>query len=340
MPNTVVVRAALAAAVVLVSASDAVAQMYELVGTRAQGMGGAFVAVADDATATWWNPAGIATGALFSLVVDRGVSEEPDGVPEPGPASRRATSGFAVSYPALGLSYYRLRISEIAPPVSTETGDPIRQDDGAPPVLLRSFKVSQFGATVVQSVGGVLVIGSTLKLMRGGLARQLDVPAPGAMDRAEDLDPDADTELDLDVGAMARVGRARIGFSVKHLREPAFGEEDTQVELGRQARVGAAFVSGAAGPLDAVVAAVDADLTTTATVVGDVRHVAAGAEAWLFGRRLGVRGGVTTNTVGDAKTATSVGLSLGTSGLHVDGALTTGDDQSRTGWRLGLRLTF
>ena len=42
------------------------AQIYETVGIRAQGMAGAFVAVADDSTATWWNPAGLATGAYFS----------------------------------------------------------------------------------------------------------------------------------------------------------------------------------------------------------------------------------------------------------------------------------
>ena len=33
------------------------AQIVESVGHRALGMGGAFVAVADDSTATWWNPA-------------------------------------------------------------------------------------------------------------------------------------------------------------------------------------------------------------------------------------------------------------------------------------------
>ena len=39
-------------------------------GTRALGMGGAFVAVADDATAPYWNPAGLGTGATFSMVLD------------------------------------------------------------------------------------------------------------------------------------------------------------------------------------------------------------------------------------------------------------------------------
>ena len=42
------------------------------VGTRASGMAGAFVAVADDATAVYWNPAGVATGSLVSVVLDAG----------------------------------------------------------------------------------------------------------------------------------------------------------------------------------------------------------------------------------------------------------------------------
>ena len=32
-------------------------------------MGGAFVAVADDSTATWWNPAGQAAGAFFDVTL-------------------------------------------------------------------------------------------------------------------------------------------------------------------------------------------------------------------------------------------------------------------------------
>ena len=35
-------------------------------------MGGAFVAVADDASAVYWNPAGIATGANFDFQMFRG----------------------------------------------------------------------------------------------------------------------------------------------------------------------------------------------------------------------------------------------------------------------------
>ena len=43
-----------------------------LVGARARGMGGAFVAVADDASATWWNPAGLPATLIFDGVADVG----------------------------------------------------------------------------------------------------------------------------------------------------------------------------------------------------------------------------------------------------------------------------
>jgi hypothetical protein len=45
----------------------AAAQTIETVGERALGMGGAFVAVADDSSGTWWNPAALATGPFVDL---------------------------------------------------------------------------------------------------------------------------------------------------------------------------------------------------------------------------------------------------------------------------------
>src|ERR1041384_681860 len=97
------VRAALAAAMVVVC-SPAFAQMYEAVGIRAQGMGGAFVAIADDASATWWNPAGLASGTLFSGILERRYAVDP---------SDEGTLGTAFSVPSLGVSYYRLRLPRL-----------------------------------------------------------------------------------------------------------------------------------------------------------------------------------------------------------------------------------
>src|SRR5947207_2818132 len=104
---------------VLVPAT-ACAQTPELIGVRAQGMSGAFTAVADDATAAWWNPAGLAGGAFFSTILEYGHKASPD----------TDIKGVSMAFPALGLSYYRLPISQIQPAASTGPGAAIRQDQG------------------------------------------------------------------------------------------------------------------------------------------------------------------------------------------------------------------
>ncbi len=72
--------------------ASAQAQTFGGVGTRAEGMGGAFVAVADDASAVYWNPAGIATGATFDVQFSTG---------------RESTLFVGAALPVLGASYYR-----------------------------------------------------------------------------------------------------------------------------------------------------------------------------------------------------------------------------------------
>jgi hypothetical protein len=330
-------RTALETGVLVVAASPADAQMYEVVGARAQGMGGAFVAVADDATATWWNPAGLATGANLSALYERGKTMEPAEAAPEGPAWRSTANSFAVVFPALGLSYYRLRISEIAPgATSTEDTAPDRQDQGTEGVGLRSVTTSHYGASVGQSLGNHLVIASTVKFVRGGVARSTGTPEDDPLDAADDLDVSTETEPDLDLGVMASFGRARLGLAVKHVMEPKFGDGADQLVLGRQARAGVAFVSRGR-----LTVAVDTDLLKTRTLFGDVRHVAAGVEAWLFQQRLGVRGGVSANTTGDARPSTSAGISVAAqSGFFLDGALTFGSDRSREGWAFGARVSF
>src|SRR6266481_2044160 len=57
--------------------ATAAAQTTDTIGVRAQGMAGAFTAVADDATAGWWNPAGLAGGAYFNAIIESGTNHEP-----------------------------------------------------------------------------------------------------------------------------------------------------------------------------------------------------------------------------------------------------------------------
>src|SRR3954451_20829479 len=85
-------------------AAAAFAQSDAPVGVRATGMGGAFVAVADDASAVFWNPAGLASGSYFSLVIDWNALETASDVPAP---RDRSAQLVAVGTPPLGVSYYR-----------------------------------------------------------------------------------------------------------------------------------------------------------------------------------------------------------------------------------------
>ena len=263
-------RVPILAALLATCASPARAQTYEAIGTRAQSMGGAFVAVADDATATWWNPAGIATGAYFSAVFEHGRTTTPDNAPASGPAARLGTNGFTAVFPALGVSYYRLRISQIQPVSPTAADASNRQDVGDVRLDLRSATVSQFGGTFAQSIGGHLVVGTTLKLLRSGAASVTEVPDGDALDAADVLPISPSTRADLDVGVMATIARLRIGASVRNVTEPTFTSEGGSVKLERQARAGLALLLPGTGGVDGVTIASDLDLTRTSTVSGEI----------------------------------------------------------------------
>jgi hypothetical protein len=292
----------------LLIAAVARAQSPDSVGVRAQGMAGAFTAVADDATATWWNPAGLATGAYFNAIIEYGRLTDGDG----------SRGGFSMAFPALGLSYYRMTVSEMQPSGSTAGSSGSRQDPAA--LNVRSVDLSQFGATVGQSVGRYLVVASTLKLLRAA----------------------GETQAGLDLGSMAALGPLRLGVMLRNVSEPTFGGGDAAVTLRRQVRAGAALnVPGRSSLFAGATLAVDADFRSVPSATGDERRVAAGAEVWLWKRAIGARAGISGSTVGDSRTATSGGISaMVRRGLFVEGQLTGGSDATRRGWSTALRVTF
>jgi hypothetical protein len=326
-------------------APKAGAQTSEAVGVRAQGMAGAFTAVADDATATWWNPAGLAGGAYGNAILEYGTEHQPKDERDSNnlavPSQRLDTRGFAAAFPALGISYYHLRVSEIQPVTSTATPTGGRQDPGTVVVREQSIALSQFGATIGQSIGQHFVIGSTVKVVQGSRAAA-DAPASSAsLDQASELDGPTETHVGFDLGAMASFGKVRVGLTVRNVTEMDFGVGDTEVTLKRQARVGAAYSTGRRGVIGTATLAVDGDLTTTTTVLGDERRLAVGGEIWVASQRVGLRGGVNTNTVGARQTALSGGLSgMLLKHTFVDAQATGGTDTGRRGWAFDLRVTF
>ncbi len=202
------------------------AQTFGGVGERSQGMAGAFVAVADDASAVYWNPAGLAwpTGSTF----DAQLSVARDAV------------FFGAALPALGLSYYRL---------ATVSASGNRKKDGSGVVEIRPVTTSNAGVTINQTVVNRLVIGSTIRMVHGGFDNQ-----PAA------------TTVDFDAGAMFSVGNVRAGVTARNLRQPEFQSDAGPLSVSRQARAGVAFVprslpTGVHGPFTL---AFDADLTRTA----------------------------------------------------------------------------
>jgi hypothetical protein len=339
------------ATVVALGALPAAAQVFESVGTRALGMGGAFVAVADDGTATYWNPAGLAAGAVLDFCAGQMEGDSlavPAGSGASGEASGRS---FCLAMPAIGLSYHRLRVTT-AVPLAGSTGDTPgdRQDLRPREVGVSSLVATQLGVTLVQTLAPGLVLGTTIKAVRARFATAQRPPGTGpaaALEQGRELVGRRETVVDADVGLMAVAGHVRLGLTARNLREPGFeSSSGAETTLARQLRVGVAITprghaaAYATDPQGLIVAA-DLDLTRTATPVGDRRNVAVGIERWWAGRRVGVRAGARASVVDRARPVATAGASVGiVRGVFVEAAVTRGHRDGDRGWAIGMRAGF
>ena len=344
MGKTLKTLAAIVAALAILP-EVAVAQSFASTGTRAAGMGGAFVGVADDATAIYWNPAGLAAGAYFSLVLDGGNAEiTPDGSALGGDASNFI---LGLATPALGLGYYRLHSRTAGPPATLEPFGP-----STPPLLtvvpelrVDTLVTHHGGVTLVQSLWPGVAVGTTLKLVRG-IASSTMVPAVTAEEALEtdaaELLGRATNRFDLDIGVMASGGPLKVGLTLRNATEPEFEAAGLEGELvlERQARAGLSY---AVTP--DWVAAADFDLLATRDPFGERRDIALGVEGRLTSR-LHVRSGVSFNTAetiddGDSRRAFSVGGSFAArAAVFVDGHFTTGNERAGTQWGLAARFVY
>ena len=289
-------------------------QTFGGIGSRAEGMGGAFVAVADDATAVYWNPAGLATGAVFDAQVFTAGGDLPFFV--------------GTAFPALGLSYYRTEqptASAVALPTVPDSAG--RQDEGLGVVPFRLLKTNNFGVTILQSIVSGAVVGSTVRVVNGGIEGV-----------------DGRTTVDVDAGFMLSVKSIRAGVSARNLAEPEFDDElGRQVPIQRQVRVGVALApraapSGVHGPLSI---AFDADIMTTSDDFGDRRGAAIGGEYWLARGLIGARAGMRWSTLESGHRAFSGGATVRLpKSLYVDAHVTDAEDSEDTVWGISGRLTF
>jgi hypothetical protein len=240
-------------------------------------MGGAFVAVANDASAVHWNPAGLVVGDLVGVTIgwDGFQFRNPSAPPVPGPGRDTGTLISAGTWP-LGLSYGRYETA------SFEEGS-----DGH--LTVRGLRTHQLGVTLVQTIVERLTIGSTLKFLHGTATSGTTSPGSTGDWLAGVLDQegDSDNAFDLDIGVLADFGRLRAGLTLKNLLQPDFGHSaETATSLTRRARLGLAVF-----PVDGLTLAIDVDLDTADPSVGLREMVAIGGETRV-GLRAYVRGGI------------------------------------------------
>jgi F plasmid transfer operon, TraF, protein len=327
---------------IISTAAPAIAQSEAPVGVRASGMAGAFVAVADDASAVFWNPAGLASGSYFSVALDYNLLQTPDDTSFP---HRRSGFLIAVGAPALGVSYFTTTVTRAAETVAEPTAIAElgvgRNTDGL--VRVERLEARHIGATVVQSIGRHMAVGGTLRLVRGEASTGvLGADNTEAFDKAGDLFPrEGTTKFDTDLGVMFSGTIAKAGLAVRNLFEPEFSTPGgATIALERRIRGGVSVLM-----LQTITLAADFDFTKAPASLGEWRDAAIGAEV-RPARRAWVRAGIHWNTAGGdsgpgAAPVGSVGGSYAVYGsLVADGQYSFGSENGDQGWGVGIRFVF
>jgi hypothetical protein len=291
------------------AAAPAYAQIpFEIAGTRALGMAGAFVAVADDASATHWNPAGLASAGKGNMTIgwDHLRFGDPNAPAMVGASDDSTALTSVTTYPvAFTYGYYRTsRIIAIA-------------DDGTP--VVNALVVHHYGASYAQKLGGGLSIAGTFKYLSGKSTTGVtDSQLNDALEEGLKRDGDSDGHVDVDVGLMGAWTHFRAGLVMKNLTQPTFlGSAGFEIQVKRRIRAGVAVL-----PTNGLTLAFDVDLDTADPLVGLRRMMATGLE-WRLGSTFALRGGVRWSRDGEKRPIASVGGSvLIRQGMWLDGFTT------------------
>jgi len=219
-------------------------------------MGGAFTGVADDATAFYWNPAGIAFGPFVSAGVFHGRDE----MDRDGRRFEDRATGLSLQYTFMGVAFAQFRQD--------------LSEGGAS----RRLDTSDLAVSILQSLPvDNLVLGGNVHYLRGTTQT--------------DAEPEVSSQSwDVDLGLVYEPNdRVRIGLMMRRLREASFrtASEDDGVRLSRHVRAGASWRLPRA-----LLVAFDADLSEQGTGADTWRETSIGMEKGWFEDRAFVRGGL------------------------------------------------
>lgn len=287
-------------------------------------MGGAFVAVANDASAYHWNPAGSMKGGSISSTVEWGSLHfgNPSQAPVPGMSVESSAISSLIGSP-MGVSYGHLEFAQVVG---------VRADGSA---VVESLRVHHIGATASQTLFPGVVVGATAKFLRGQAVSgdSWAETAGGALDDALGLSGLSSSHFDLDVGVMAKFGPVRAGATLKNVLQPSFtGANGLSMRLPRLIRAGVALV-----PNDGLTLAFDMELDTADPLVGLRRMMALGGE-FSLGSHVALRGGLRWSRDGGWQPVWAGGASLRVfKGSWVDGYATYSASYDR-GFGVALRV--
>jgi hypothetical protein len=265
-------------------------------GARADGMGRAFTAVANDANAIWWNPAGLAftRGHDISMSYTQLVPDLAPDVNYSYPAYVQHVEGWGGLGASVGyLSYGKSEATD-------EEGNIVGEFNS-----YELVPAIAYGTELADNLG----FGVALKLVRVDLA-----PAQVVLDQR----PGRGTTFAADLGVLLKLpaSRTSIGAALSNLGpDIAYIDEDQADPLGRNIRIGAAYTPFE-NDVHRVLVAADASrfLIPGRTLAVDVWDV--GAE-YEFNRLIALRAGYISDPRGTI-TDFTFGLGLTYRGIKVD----------------------
>ncbi len=307
---------------------------FTILGARATGLAGAYTAVADDATAYYWNPAGVARGPWVRLGFFAGEADQDWGDTvnrlrsgEAGKDSQLLGDrawGFATGFTVLGVAVTRFTHTQ-----TVLDGDTLRSQG------LQTWDVA---ATFVQSLPpDDLIIGVSARYIRG-TAYSEEIPrsnipkseqnVASLVDRALQSTGRSESEPGIDLGIVYQPTEwVRLGLNARNLNRPTFHTDVGEpISLERHVRAGAAFF-----PTGSFLVSLDVDVSghNDPGFLNGWRELAWGVEKTWREKTFALRGGLRTEISegGLSRPGFAAGVGWTIKGLNLEAAAITSTRQ-------------